>query len=573
MSHDPATATDTVEQRYRSIVEHVKDVIFQLDLDGRLTYLNPASTELTGLEPGALLGTRFCDLLAAEDRAFCEKQLRHVFDGRTPFCRNDVRCLPSDSGIVWIEVWARATRDAGGAIVGITGTLRDVSERKMIEAAQWEAQEILERGIAQSPVGFFSIGCSGRINRVNAAGARILGREVTALAGKEWRTLVHPDDLPAFLANVKEMFTSRREAATWMIALVRGDGETIYARMHASLLRDAEGSPLEFFCQLEDLTAEQLADRRLRAAEERFRVIFQESPTAMCTAQTDGRLIQLNSALRHNLGQQAPALGTEARFAELVHPQDREREDALFAELVAGKRLSYECELRIHFPRNSWRWCEVRAKLLDDGLGTPSCVLRTLVDVSKRKRSEETLRRQAESDALTGIPNRRAFERIVTDRIAEPRGPGDCGALFLFDLDGFKAVNDTFGHQTGDVLLAAVAKALVARLRASDVVARLGGDEFAVLTPNGGEREMRAVADAIVQTIEKTARSILKADLPAVSASVGATALWADAEYALLIELVDAAMYRAKRGGGGRAAFAPSPGQHAAGMVYRIPRE
>jgi diguanylate cyclase (GGDEF)-like protein/PAS domain S-box-containing protein len=575
MSHDRRTTdANAAGQPYRSIVEHVKDVVFQLDLEEGLLYLNPASTELTGRKAETLLGTRFCELLVPEDRPFCERQLRHLYDGRTPFCRSDVRCLSADGGIVWAEVWARATRDESGAIVGVTGTLHDITERKAIEAAQWEAQEILERGIAQSSVGFFAIDCGGGITRVNAAGAKVLGRDIGTLAGKIWQTLLHADDLEAFLATARRMLAGDFETATRTYALVRGDGETIYTRMHASLLRDTEGTPLEFFCQLEDLTAEIVAERGLKAAEERFHVIFQESPTAMCTAQIDGRLSHLNTALLKSLGPRGATVEAEARFAELVHPLDRAREDALFSELVAGKRTSYVCESRILSARKAWRWCEVRAKLLKGDAGSPSCVLRTLVDVSRRKRSEDNLRRQADTDPLTGLYNRRAFERIANHRIAGLQcGHGDDGALFLIDLDGFKAINDTFGHQTGDLLLVAVAKALVARLRANDIVARHGGDEFAVLTPNGGPREMRAVAHAIIQTIEKTARNFLKADLPAISASVGATALASDKGYDSLFELADAAMYRAKRSGGGCADLVSGSEQGDDEMVWGGLRE
>jgi diguanylate cyclase (GGDEF)-like protein/PAS domain S-box-containing protein len=574
MSNEPAYAAtaDPAGQPYRSIVAHVKDAVFQLDLEGRITFLNPAWTELTGLNVEATLGARCFDLVAAEDRAFSRQQFSLLFVGRTPFSRHDMRVRLADGGAVWVESWARATRDESGAIVGITGTLRDITERKAIEAAQFEAQESLERGIAQSSVGFFSLDCNGLITSANSAGAKMLGRDVASLVGKKWRKLLHQDSLAAFLLAARTMLAGGCESATRMLALLHGDGGTIYTRMHASLLRDAASTPVEFFCQLEDVTAEHVAEQRLKVAEEHFRVIFQESPTAMCTAQTDGRLIQLNSALLNNLGRPASAFGTAACFNELIHPQDRAIEDALFGELVAGKRTSYECELRIHFPRSSWRWCEVRAKLLDGGVGFPSYVLRTMVDVSKRKRSEDTLRRQAESDSLTGIPNRRAFERIVTDRIAELRGTGS-GALFVVDLDGFKAINDTFGHQTGDLLLATIAKALVARLRPSDVVARLGGDEFGVLTPNGAECDMRAVANAMVHTIEKTAHDLLQADLPAVSASVGAARLDGCAGYEALIGGADLAMYRAKRAGGARVAFASRPGQEAAGMVWRIARE
>jgi diguanylate cyclase (GGDEF)-like protein/PAS domain S-box-containing protein len=543
------------EQRYRLVVEHMKDVVFQLDLDGRCTLLNPAWTELTGFDVPRTLGTPLLDAVAPQDRALAAGQFRNLLAGLTPFCRHDVRYRSADGETRWVEAWACATKGSTGTIAGITGTLRDISERKAIEAALWEAQELLERGITQSPIGVFSIDRSGRITRANPAFARMLGLEVSALLDRPWQPLLRPGDLPRAQEFAASMLSAERDDATATFAHVHADGHTVHTRMHVSLLRDVAGTPVEFFCQVEDVTAQQNGEARLRAAEERFRVIFQESPTAMCTAHVDGRLIQVNAALQRDVGGEPLTDENELRFTDFIHPEDRTHEEALFRELVAGKRRSYACELRIVRPDRAWRWCEVMAKLLGDGAGFPSYVLRTIVDFSKRKRSEDELRRQAESDALTGILNRRAFERILNLRLSDVRVRCEEGALLVIDLDGFKRVNDTHGHETGDVLLRAIVLALSQRLRTSDVFARIGGDEFAILTSSGSEREMHAVALVVVRTVASTAKAVL-ADGPAISASVGvAPLLSATGGYEALFRAADSAMYRAKRSGGGRVAI------------------
>jgi diguanylate cyclase (GGDEF)-like protein len=153
----------------------------------------------------------------------------------------------------------------------------------------------------------------------------------------------------------------------------------------------------------------------------------------------------------------------------------------------------------------------------------------------------------AERDPLTGVANRRAFNRALAE-VQRRAGSERAGALILVDLDNFKQVNDRLGHQRGDEVLRAVARAIRARVRDTDLVARLGGDEFAVVLPGVDAERAEAVAGDLRVAIRDAC-----ADLPpraAIVASVGVASLGADGRAGDVVELVaraDAAMYRVKR--------------------------
>jgi len=166
----------------------------------------------------------------------------------------------------------------------------------------------------------------------------------------------------------------------------------------------------------------------------------------------------------------------------------------------------------------------------------------------------------AERDPLTGVANRRAFNRALAE-IQHRSGAARAGALVLIDLDNFKQVNDRLGHQRGDEVLRAVARAIQRRVRDTDLVARLGGDEFAVVLPGVDSERAQAVADDLRAAIREAC-----VDLPpraAIDASVGVASLGPEGQAGDVVELVaraDAAMYRVKRAhrsGGRRRRFRP----------------
>ncbi|HSO94171.1 MAG TPA: EAL domain-containing protein, partial [Candidatus Dormibacteraeota bacterium] len=286
----------------------------------------------------------------------------------------------------------------------------------------------------------------------------------------------------------------------------------------------------------------------LRQREDHFRSLVQNSSDVITLIDSEGRIRYQSASIERIFGYGSGQLvGTT--FGDLVHSDDRTQVLRRIQEAIniEGPPISVECRLQ----REDGSFC-VSEVTITNLLGVPAVrglVLNTR-DVSERKALEEKLTHQAFHDSLTNLPNRAAF-RVVLDHAVHGDDRRQIAVLFL-DLDDFKVVNDTLGHEAGDQLLAAVAKRIEATLRPGDSVARLGGDEFAVLLKNMEDESIaRRVADRITRQLS-TPFAIEGREL-VVHASIGIAALVSGEEAAEdLLKNADVAMYIAKARGKGR---------------------
>jgi diguanylate cyclase (GGDEF)-like protein/PAS domain S-box-containing protein len=278
--------------------------------------------------------------------------------------------------------------------------------------------------------------------------------------------------------------------------------------------------------------------RALQGQAERLEQLLQESRDAIVRLDPAGQIEFANNAVTDVFGHPAGSLVGTSWF-DLVLPDDREAMAARLARLDDGDIVSF-CRIVGRFRHGNGGWRELESTASRRGEGGAGFTL-SVRDVSERSQREADLRRQASTDWLTGLFNRQAFITLLEERL--PRG--DTHMLFV-DLDGFKAVNDTEGHMTGDRLLREVADALRAELRPGDIAARLGGDEFAVLPAVRDLEGTKALAARLVKRIGR---------LPAqhgtrIGASIGVADGFHDSAESLIWR-ADLAMYQAKASGGG----------------------
>ena len=300
----------------------------------------------------------------------------------------------------------------------------------------------------------------------------------------------------------------------------------------------------------------QLATERetLRQSEQRFQALIRNASDVIAIVSPDGALQYLSSAAR-------PLWGYEAEILEgtlvpaLVHPADAARLQALLAQVCAGEEGSQTAELRLRHADGSWHLCEVLLTNLLSEPGIEGIVL-TCRNIEERKAFEEQLAHQAFHDALTGLPNRALFmERLGHAQARACRSLSSVGIIFL-DLDNFKVVNDSLGHEAGDRLLTTVAERLTACVRPGDTVARLGGDEFTVLLEDmdearDGEQPLLALADRIVQALNSPV--LVSGREVFTTGSVGIAAAFGDERTPDdLLRDADTAMYQAKSHGKSR---------------------
>lgn len=315
----------------------------------------------------------------------------------------------------------------------------------------------------------------------------------------------------------------------------------------ATLLALLIGSAMADRESLVDSLAESEAQARHNAAE--AEQLFADAPHGVAVLSERGEVLRANPALSRLLGFEGDSL-TGRTLAELPPPQSSQLTQQM-QETLRGESQQATGDWDYIAPDGDELHLSFSSRVLGRG-GTTSedgRVLVNVVDLSERRRYERQLAHMAEHDALTGLANRRQFDRVLAEHEQRCRRDGPRGALLLLDLDHFKEVNDTLGHDAGDQLITTTASVLRRAFRATDVVARLGGDEFAVLLPEATQEQAEHVAAAVIEGVQEHAAT-LDGVRRRITASVGVATFAAAARLGTdPLSLADLLMYDAKDSG------------------------
>jgi diguanylate cyclase (GGDEF)-like protein/PAS domain S-box-containing protein len=356
---------------------------------------------------------------------------------------------------------------------------------------------------------------------------------------------VHPDDRGPVARSYRQVVAgSPMFEVEYRITAADGRRRIVHGRGRADPER-----PGIFVGTAQDVTELRAIERNAQAARERFRIAFEDAPVGMSITSPDGRLLQVNSSLCEITGYTRDELLT-MNVATITHPEELGERSALDEQLVSGEIHNYIRDGRLLRANGEAVWVSRHVRMLRDEDSNPLQALTHYVDITERRTMERELRHMADHDPLTGLLNRRGLETELERHVTHVNRYGDRGALLVLDLDHFKAVNDTLGHEAGDRLIVSVATLLSSRLRSSDAVARLGGDEFAILLPDANAEVARHVAEQIVADIHANAVIEQGQSIRHVTASVGVT-LFTQGQVNSESVLVDAdlAMYDAKEAG------------------------
>ena len=211
-----------------------------------------------------------------------------------------------------------------------------------------------------------------------------------------------------------------------------------------------------------------------------YKAIFELAATGIARVSPHGQWLEVNQRLAQILGYEHDELLRKS-FQEVTHPEDLGLDLSLVDETLRGARNSYTMAKRYITKTGGLTWANLSVSLVRDVQGRPDFFISVIEDINALKEAESKLERLARYDALTGLPNRLYLEDQLRSALAHARSTGGRVGLAFLDLNGFKAVNDAYGHQVGDALLVATADRLRGAARRSDFVARLGGDEFVFL--------------------------------------------------------------------------------------------
>jgi len=291
------------------------------------------------------------------------------------------------------------------------------------------------------------------------------------------------------------------------------------------------------------------SEAALSVAESKFRNAFEQAPIGMGMASLDGRLLEANHAFAKIIGRRPEEL-TGIELRDITHPNDWETDAKEIQRVLSGESDRYQLEKRYRHADGHYVWVNISAAPVRDESGTLRYLIGQIEDITERRALQERLAHAAVHDLLTGLPNRMFFMDRLDQALKRIRRNHGSVALLFLDLDRFKMVNDSLGHDVGDQTLQQVAERITTVLRLSDTLARFGGDEFTVLCEIGYHEEAAEIAGRIRKAMSRPL--LLEGSEHYQSVSIGiAISTDGDESGAELLRNADLAMYRAKAQGPG----------------------
>jgi diguanylate cyclase (GGDEF)-like protein/PAS domain S-box-containing protein len=427
---------------------------------------------------------------------------------------------------------------------GIEVALRKANiERALRNSERWLSSVL--RGVADAVI---ATDADGFVRLVNPAAERLLGWNAGAMQGRLAGEVIRLEDaasgkpVPLALPGGKPP----AELAGAAVLVAHG-GARVPVDASAGPVCDEQGKPLGAAFVLHDMRERVATERRLAHSEHRFRSAFDHAPLGVAMVSRDNRFVRVNHALCRLLGASAEQLAG-ADQAQFGDADDIAIEKEYQQDLLAGRSASVQFDRRYRSRDGRVVWALVSATLLPSN-HEPQCFLVQINDVSERKRVEEELAHLAHHDALTGVANRTLLNEEVEHEIAAARRHRNRMAVVFIDLDYFKHINDSLGHEAGDTVLKVIAARLTGAVRETDIVGRMGGDEFVIVLS-----EVDDVQDVLALTDKLRAECArpLRVDGHEVqlAVSIGVSLFPDDAgDFRTLLRFADSALYHAKAEG------------------------
>lgn len=287
---------------------------------------------------------------------------------------------------------------------------------------------------------------------------------------------------------------------------------------------------------------------KLVESQGQFQNLFNHSNEGIAILTLDCQLIKVNQSLCDMLGYNEIDL-LPKNFYDLVHQNDLVNLKNFLQKLIDKQISTYQGELLCSRKDDEMLWIMATFSLISNHLGKPLSIVAQIQNITLQKKAEERLRHMAYHDPLTGLANRNKLEQFINHMLASSRRHQQSFALLFLDLDRFKNINDTIGHEAGDSLLQIVAERLQSTVRNTDLVARLGGDEFVLVITDVKKTESVAlIAQKILDTVLKAI--IIKGQELYITTSIGISLYPYDGQnMQVLMKNADLALYRAKEHG------------------------
>jgi diguanylate cyclase (GGDEF)-like protein/PAS domain S-box-containing protein len=555
MITDTTPAADS--ESLLDFVYQIPVAVLRMDVHGRIDLVNPRAVSLLSILGLPFRGDDGLRLLHELDadlavRVHQEIETPDTITSQLPLVRTGL------DGATYHLALTVTVVEPGSCML----TLEDRSAWKEAEEARSASDRRYRELIEIIPAGVVVHGAASEILLANAEASRLLGLSIDQLQGQNavdplWQ-FIDEEGSPMPLRDypVNQVMATRTELRNFVLGIHHpAQDAVVWGLCNAFPQFAPSGQISEVIVSFTDITQIKRTKIELERSEERYRLMLRGSNDAPWDCDLL-RQTAYNSPRWHEmLGFEASAEITDFEaWVPLIHPEDSDRVQSTLQRVLNDGTESYEIESRIRHLDGHYLDILSRGFILRDGTGKAIRVSGTNHDLSERKRAELRIHHLAFYDVLTDLPNRRLLMERLGKAIKSSGRSGLHGALLFIDLDRFKELNDSLGHNVGDDLLCQVARRFDTCVRETDTVARLGGDEFVVLLENLHLERAQSALDAerVVQKIRDTLNAVYEVGGRSYhgTSSIGITLFdGASGAVEVLLKQADLAMYQAKATG------------------------
>ena len=511
-----------------------------IDLHARFLSVNQAWGDLFGYTQEDLVGKHITALVHAVDVRHALEKLAPLRHGEIDSASYELLGRHADGRRLSLLVDVTVLRKPDGSPYAVAAFARDVTEVREAHR-RLAAQENLYRALSRrSSDTAIVLDNEFNLIYVSPSVTELFGYQQEQLVSALGWDFVHPDDVDRFQGQVDAVLAEPEHTERFTVRIRTANGEWRWVEETiTNCLMDPDIGGI--VANLRDVTGEVEAQRAMRESEARYRAIVETAQEGILVTAPDGAVLFANEMLARLLGTTVREVYETdvcaALTAHSVHPR----------KSTTREEDQHTTEMRYDHPDGTQRVLCLSSSPLTAETGEVGTLI-MVSDGTAARHAESELRRKALHDPLTELPNRYLLGDRLRMATARQQRTGELGMAVMFlDLDGFKVVNDSQGHEVGDRLLQEVAARLARSVRAADTVARLGGDEFAVICEEADAPTANVVADRIHRALREPIH--VEEHSFEISASIG-VALSPPLDSSELLSRADAAMYRAKEAGG-----------------------
>ncbi|WP_426683126.1 EAL domain-containing protein [Xanthomonas translucens pv. undulosa] len=486
-------------------------------------------------------------LVHSDDQARLREAIRAHFEGRSATYVCEFRLRQQDGQWRWILDRGRiVARTADGSPLRMVGTHTDIHEQKLLEQRLRDKQTLLREAQRMTSMGSWS--WDPPQNRIwwSREFLRVTGlTEEHQPSSRGWLRLLSRESAAQVLSTWRRMQRDGKQA-NFEVELVRGSEAPLHLRVWAQPQLEADGRIQRVLGQVQNITEQRQTDALIRWRTELLNRVSALGKIGGCEIEVGTRRMQWTEECYRIHGLRKETLELDQALA-LYTLDSRDAFEAALERIAQGG-LPEQLDLCFHRPSGRRVWVQVLIEL-DDRDGLPPRFVVLFRDISREREASERIELLAHYDLLTGLPNRQLLREQAETAMHDAVERGSTLAMLFVDLDGFKSINDSFGHATGDGLLKLAATRMHQQLRTSDLFGRFSGDEFLVVLrdlaePSDAGHVARKLIAALAEPLHN-GESVIK-----IGASIG-IALMEDGrqDFDSLLRAADAAMYAAKESG------------------------